>query len=365
MIDPRDRVTETAFSIAPAIMNAKLASPHRRAAALVVDLGLAAIVAGLGSEGIIAAVAAVVLYKTLMRQRGSTPFRRLMRGTGAGFAALVLFGLSFAFLDFSPDREDDEPLVEVATVDELSGADSVEVNAALQEANMALSSVGLSLKDVVPDEALQYIEPAEEASSEPSSPEEQAQAVVLLNQYAAAFALKHEEALDTLRSDVQQLVAGALLERKDDRIDALDDRVDDLKDENEELKEAAGNPSFVRSARALAADFGLNFGWIGMYFTLLPAFWQGYTPGKRLFGIRIYSLDGKVLTLWMTFERFGGYAAGIVTGTLGFLQIYWDPNRQGVQDKIAGTVVVRMEDQDTPYILVDEDDFVGANQASA
>ena len=42
-----------------------------------------------------------------------------------------------------------------------------------------------------------------------------------------------------------------------------------------------------------------------------------------------------------SFSRFGGYAAGLATGLLGFLQILWDPNRQGIQDQIAGTVVIR------------------------
>lgn len=30
---------------------------------------------------------------------------------------------------------------------------------------------------------------------------------------------------------------------------------------------------------------------------------------------------------------------------LGFLQIYWDANRQGIHDKIAGTVVVDFRDK--------------------
>jgi len=31
----------------------------------------------------------------------------------------------------------------------------------------------------------------------------------------------------------------------------------------------------------------------------------------------------------------------VATGTLGFLQIYWDANRQAIHDKVAGTVVIR------------------------
>lgn len=39
--------------------------------------------------------------------------------------------------------------------------------------------------------------------------------------------------------------------------------------------------------------------------------------------------------------RFGGYAASIATGLVGFLQVLWDANRQGLHDRIAGTVVLR------------------------
>ncbi len=41
------------------------------------------------------------------------------------------------------------------------------------------------------------------------------------------------------------------------------------------------------------------------------------------------------------FGRYGGYGAGFATGLLGFLQVYWDPNRQAIQDKISATVVIK------------------------
>ena len=41
------------------------------------------------------------------------------------------------------------------------------------------------------------------------------------------------------------------------------------------------------------------------------------------------------------FGRYGGYGAGFATGLLGFLQVYWDPNRQAIQDKISATVVIQ------------------------
>jgi hypothetical protein len=85
---------------------------------------------------------------------------------------------------------------------------------------------------------------------------------------------------------------------------------------------------------------GRSFGWAVAYFTLLPFWWQGRTVGKWLFGLRIVELTGKPLGLMTCFGRYGGYAAGLVTGGMGFLQVLWDANRQAVQDKLAHTVVV-------------------------
>lgn len=54
-------------------------------------------------------------------------------------------------------------------------------------------------------------------------------------------------------------------------------------------------------------------------------------------GVRI---DGGSITTWDAFSRFGGYAASVLTGLLGFAQLLWDPNRQALRDRIAGTVVI-------------------------
>ncbi len=88
-------------------------------------------------------------------------------------------------------------------------------------------------------------------------------------------------------------------------------------------------------------EMGIGLGWTGLYFTGFVAFWRGQTPGKRLLGVRVVRLNGQPMTLWMSFERFGGYAAGLVTGLLGFAQVYWDDNRQMIHDKVVETVVVR------------------------
>jgi uncharacterized RDD family membrane protein YckC len=57
----------------------------------------------------------------------------------------------------------------------------------------------------------------------------------------------------------------------------------------------------------------------------------------------VVRLSGAPIGWWAAFERFGGYAASIFTGLLGFLQITWDRNRMALHDKITETVVVREE----------------------
>jgi len=90
-------------------------------------------------------------------------------------------------------------------------------------------------------------------------------------------------------------------------------------------------------------DVGLGLGWTIAYFSLLPVWWNGQTLGKRLFGLRVVELTGKPLTPMLAFKRYGGYAAGMATGMFGFAQIFWDGNRQAIQDKTAHTVVVDLK----------------------
>lgn len=98
--------------------------------------------------------------------------------------------------------------------------------------------------------------------------------------------------------------------------------------------------SLISWVDGLIKDLGLGFGWAALYYSVLTAWWRGHTIGKRILKIKVIKLDGSPLNLWESFGRYGGYTAGIATGLLGFLQIFWDPNRQTIQDKIAETLVL-------------------------
>jgi hypothetical protein len=91
---------------------------------------------------------------------------------------------------------------------------------------------------------------------------------------------------------------------------------------------------------SLLDDIGAGLGWGVVYFSLLPAWWGGQTLGKRLLRLQVVELTGKPMTVMRSLKRYGGYAAGLATGGLGLLQVLWDPNRQGLQDKAAHTVVL-------------------------
>ena len=98
--------------------------------------------------------------------------------------------------------------------------------------------------------------------------------------------------------------------------------------------------SITQYIRGIIEDLGLGFGWAAFYFTMLTSVWHGQTVGKKLTRIRVVQLNGTPIGLWDSFSRYGGYGAGLATGLLGFLQIYWDPNRQAMHDKISATIVV-------------------------
>jgi uncharacterized RDD family membrane protein YckC len=83
--------------------------------------------------------------------------------------------------------------------------------------------------------------------------------------------------------------------------------------------------------------------WLLLYFGLFLRFTNGLTPGKRLLRIRVVSLTHDRLTFWQSVERALGYGASALEGGFGFLQYFLNPNHQCAHDRLAETIVVRME----------------------
>ena len=78
-----------------------------------------------------------------------------------------------------------------------------------------------------------------------------------------------------------------------------------------------------------------------LYFGLFTFFWNGRTPGKRIFGIRVISLVHDQMTLWHSIERALGYGAAALELGFGFFQFFIHPYRRTAQDRLAETIVVK------------------------
>lgn len=73
---------------------------------------------------------------------------------------------------------------------------------------------------------------------------------------------------------------------------------------------------------------------------MLPAWWGGQAVGRKLLRLQVLELTGKPMPVLRCLKHHGGYAAGLATGGLCFLQILWDAKRQGLHDKTAHTAVI-------------------------
>jgi hypothetical protein len=147
------------------------------------------------------------------------------------------------------------------------------------------------------------------------------------------------EIADSLRRLERRLVGEA------ERRDRAERAAVEMRREMEEARRVPGIRAFLRR---VADDLGLGFGWAALYFTVFTTWWNGRTPGKRLMRLRVVRLSGEPLNWWDSFERYGGYAAGFATGLLGFVQVYWDPNRQAIHDRIGRTVVIQDDKPPVP-----------------
>jgi uncharacterized RDD family membrane protein YckC len=107
-----------------------------------------------------------------------------------------------------------------------------------------------------------------------------------------------------------------------------------------ELEALRHPPGWRQQLDHLIDAAGLSFGWGIVYFSLLPAWWSGQTVGKKLLRLRVVELTGQPMTVMRCLKRYGGYAASMATGGLGFAQMLWDVNGQALQDKAAHTAVI-------------------------
>jgi uncharacterized RDD family membrane protein YckC len=76
--------------------------------------------------------------------------------------------------------------------------------------------------------------------------------------------------------------------------------------------------------------------------------WRGQTPGKMLLNIKVLRGDGTNITAGYALLRYLGYIVCFLMVGIGFLWIIFDSRKQGIHDKIADTVVVKLPEPAAP-----------------
>jgi len=69
---------------------------------------------------------------------------------------------------------------------------------------------------------------------------------------------------------------------------------------------------------------------------------RGQTPGKMICGLKVIRLDGSPVSYGQAAVRTLGYYLNHLTLCIGFLWVAFDPRKQGLHDKIAGTYEIRI-----------------------
>jgi len=381
--NPRDIITPAAFAVAPDLLGVALARPWRRAAAILLDLLFCAIIAGIWQARSVffAALAAFLVHHITRRAKPNAGW--FMRMVGVSLRSmLAIFTFAVCVVTFGmigADRDKDGvsvdsaarratlelPLVaagltmaEARALFNATTPEEADVHAArvrdrlvanglkadearaLSDALTEATADGAPLNPVAVDalrRALLAIAPPDSAVPETAAAPD---ADSLALAYAAALAAGDSAGAARIRPTLAEVLAADRIEAIERRNRRLQNEVERLEKRTADLEKRRGSVVAVLRA-AITEDLGLGLGWLALYFTGFTVAWRGYTPGKRLFGIRVIRLDGQPLTAWQCFERFGGYSASLATGLLGFAQIFWDRNRQAIHDKIVATVVVR------------------------
>ncbi len=370
--DPRSIVTPDAFSVAPDMLGRPLAKPWRRAVAILIDLSIIVLLAN--ASGLLLAIAAgLFFFRIAVRGARSAPSSKILRGSFGCLGAIVLFSVISAvwasrFVDSEIPlgsesgstitlREAGVALGDIGTL--LGSQDSAETNSAadrlvalMAESGVAPEAIRAEVEDLSDSglsesgqEALARAISLFSADASPPDDESQVSLDSLLQRFLAASRAGDTTEIELIRARAAEQLAEPEIADRDRAIARLSSRNEDLSDELSQAQtdlEEARNRGLLATIRKFLDDLGLGLGWSGLYFTFFTGVTRGQTPGKRLLGIRVLRLDGKPISWWISFERFGGYAAGLLTGLLGFFQILWDRNRQGVHDKLAETVVVRV-----------------------
>jgi uncharacterized RDD family membrane protein YckC len=341
-------LTPFAFKIDDNLLGIPLAVPWRRGFALLIDFILIAILSGAPGE-LLAIVVAITSYRmgNAKRRNKTGQLNKLKR------ISLRLLGASILFvilIDTLPSFFEDSPYDSIVVADNgelsLNWADGLALGTLSTGTFQKINTSSCTDTTCWKSELLPVVEQL------PTFTQNNETVETLLETMVATVAEKNKLNKDA-RKILEQYFFSEYLQFKAKIVS------EDLAESSKKIKSGESlerleltmepKPQVDKNAfgykgvewmKGIIEDLGLGFGWAAFYFTVLTSIWNGQTPGKKLFNIRVVQLDGTKLSVWDSFGRYGGYGAGVATGLLGFLQIYWDPNRQAIHDKISSTIVI-------------------------
>lgn len=382
--DPRTMVTPKAFTIAESVLYTPLATPFKRAVAMLIDGLLITILAEQMDWLFVLLVVGIIYVEKRSRQFG----RLLKWGLYAAMLGLMLFSSAGSLWDFHLAKKSPPP---ASAVNEISGF-AVIIPALVSlglcdDAGCAREQISVlkqNIKEVQPtqvspierrDMVLETLDNSGLSTADKATLRTEilngtlwpmvdtSEVKVLMTPPKATISSQtpHSATLvsPTLKSEQQD--DGMVGEKSNAQIARAQTALSQPELSQSELSQPELNQakltlvpfsdkdnsddegdshSVLAWIKGFMSDMGLGFGWAAFYFTVFTAKFDGQTLGKKLLGIRVIQLDGAKISLWTAFGRYGGYAAGFTTGLLGFIQIFWDANRQGIQDKISSTVVI-------------------------
>jgi len=368
-------LTPFAFKLDKSLFGLPLAAPRKRAIALLIDFILVAILSEV-SGGLLALAIAITFFylgsKKRAKQQGKTKGRKrraFMRFAGAFMVFIVLLDTLPPILDYV-GIEEAEPEVAVnervtslgkslaiagftiTALKTIADSECDELSCWKNDANSVVTQLAaISVEGEVTLKESQLSDVFSEIAQETElTQSEQEQLIAYMNSSFTSelSRLKVDKPSTESQPDKGVKDTAQNLKNKDEVLNIADEvKQTPLNTVQDEQK---NKPiySIIEWAKGIIEDLGLGFGWATFYFTVFTALGRGQTLGKKLLGIKVLQLDGTPLGLWDSFGRYGGYGAGIATGLLGFMQVYWDPNRQAIHDKISATVVIDIRKPSLP-----------------
>ncbi|MDO6538052.1 RDD family protein [Alteromonas stellipolaris] len=317
--ETRDVITPYAFKVDQALLGIPLAPPVKRAMAMVIDVILIFMAAKL-SATLIAFVAAMAFYKGTAQQylpKMSSFWRRALKL----FAASFLFVSTLTVLSLAIDFFEGDSTIQGTQINKAEQKEELSEH----DKSIIRTYLAQTGDDKNCDDICQSAASANLVTQLPELAE-----IEDVGNSQVTRALLHLMVI----ADGEAIAAG-------DGVKNLDLAPESISDEVTNESNTTPVTSVLQWGKGIIQDLGLGFGWAAVYFTLFSLLWRGQTPGKKVCNIRVVSLSGEPLGMLDCFGRYGGYGAGFATGLLGFLQVYWDPNRQAIQDKISATVVIQ------------------------